>query len=33
LAKNQEGFIYASEVDILKKAFFGLIAKEWREQN
>ncbi len=33
LAKNQEGFIYANEADMLNKALFGLTAKEWREQN
>ena len=33
LAKNQEGYIYANEADILNKALFGLTAKEWRNQN
>jgi hypothetical protein len=33
LAKNQEGFIYANEADVLNKALFGFTAKEWRLQN
>jgi KilA-N domain len=33
VAKNQEGFIYANEADLLNKALFGSTAKEWRERN
>ena len=33
VAKNQEGFVYANEADVLNKALFGITAKEWREQN
>jgi hypothetical protein len=33
VSKKQQGFIYASEADILNVALFGLTAKEWREQN
>jgi KilA-N domain len=33
IAKNQEGFIYANEADLLNKALFGSTAKEWRERN
>jgi hypothetical protein len=33
LTKFQAGFVYASEADVLNMAFFGMTAKEWREQN
>jgi hypothetical protein len=33
LSKQQQGYIYASEADVLNKAVFGLTAKEWRQQN
>jgi hypothetical protein len=29
----QTGLIYASEADLLNVALFGMVAKEWREQN
>lgn len=33
ISKQEEGFIYASEADVLNKALFGMTAKEWRSQN
>lgn len=33
ISKRQEGFVYASEADLLNKALFGMAAKEWRSQN
>lgn len=33
LSKMQEGFVYASEADVLNKALFGMTAKEWRVGN
>lgn len=33
LSKNDINFVYADEADILNKALFGMIAREWREQN
>jgi hypothetical protein len=33
LTKEQINFIYASEVDLLNVALFGMTAKEWREAN
>lgn len=33
LNSSQINFVYASEVDILNVALFGMTAKEWREQN
>lgn len=33
ITKTQEGFVYASEADLLNKALFGLTAREWRLQN
>lgn len=32
-AKNKDGFIYASEADLLNVSLFGMTAKEWRLQN
>jgi hypothetical protein len=29
----QQGFVYASEADILNVALFGKTAKEWKEKN
>lgn len=31
--KQQAGFVYASEADLLNVALFGITAKEWRERN
>lgn len=31
LTKQEIGFVYASEVDLLNKALFGMTAKEWKE--
>lgn len=31
--KSKQGFVYASEADILNIALFGMTAKEWRLQN
>lgn len=33
LPQNQQGFIYASEADVLNKALFGFTAAEWRTKN
>lgn len=33
ISKQQEGFIYASEADLLNVAVFGLTAKEWKVAN
>jgi len=33
ISKLQEGFVYASEADLLNKALFGQTAKEWRSLN
>lgn len=33
LPQNQQGFIYASEADVLNKALFGFTAAEWRAKN
>ncbi|MFT4152476.1 KilA-N domain-containing protein [Parafilimonas sp.] len=33
ITKQQAGFVYASEADLLNVALFGMTAKEWREQN
>ena len=33
LSQNQQGFIYASEADVLNKALFGFTAAEWRAKN
>ena len=33
ISKQQAGFVYASEADILNVALFGITAKEWREVN
>ena len=33
LSKEQSGYIYASEADLLKMALFGKTAKEWRAEN
>ncbi len=33
ISKMQEGFVYASEADLLNKALFGQTAKEWRNTN
>jgi hypothetical protein len=33
ISKAQEGFVYASEADLLNKALFGQTAKEWRNAN
>jgi len=33
ITKAQEGFIYASEADILNQALFGCTAKQWRIEN
>ena len=33
ITKQQEGFIYASEADLLNTALFGMTAKEWRAAN
>ena len=31
--KNSEGFIYATEADVLNVALFGKTAKQWRDEN
>ena len=31
ITKQQEGFVYANEADLLNVALFGVTAKEWRE--
>ena len=33
LNKMQSGFIYANEADVLNMALYGIIAKEWKENN
>jgi len=33
ISKAQEGYIYASEADVLNVALFGKTAKEWKESN
>jgi hypothetical protein len=33
IAKGLEGYIYASEADVLNMALFGISARQWREQN
>ena len=33
VTKQQEGYIYASEADLLNTALFGMTAKEWRTAN
>lgn len=33
ISKAQEGFIYASEADLLNTALFGMTAKEWKSAN
>ncbi len=33
ISKQQEGFIYATEADILNVALFGMTAKEWKDKN
>ena len=33
ISKEQANIIFASEADLLNTALFGMIAKEWREQN
>jgi len=33
ITKQQVSFIYANEADLLNVALFGVIAKEWREEN
>ena len=33
ITKQQAGFVYATEADILNVALFGITAKEWRERN
>jgi KilA-N domain len=33
ITKSQQGFIYASEADILNMALFGKTAKQWKEKN
>ena len=33
ITKAEEGFVYASEADLLNQALFGMTAKEWRTQN
>lgn len=33
ISRMQEGFVYASEADLLNKALFGQTAKEWRSAN
>ncbi len=33
LPKGQEGYVYASEADLLNRALFGVTAKEWRAAN
>ena len=33
ITKQQARFVYASEADVLNKALFGMVAKEWRDSN
>ena len=33
LSKPKDGFVYATEADVLNMALFGLTAKQWRENN
>ena len=33
LTKQQQGYVYANEADVLNVALFGMTAKEWRELN
>lgn len=33
LTKQQEGFVYANEADLLNVALFGMTAREWRDKN
>lgn len=33
VTKAQAGLIYATEADVLNVALFGMVAKQWREQN
>lgn len=33
ISKDKEGFLYASEADLLNKALFGMTAKEWRSKH
>lgn len=33
ISKSQEGFIYASEADVLNVALFGKTAKQWKQEN
>lgn len=33
LSKQQQGFVYAEEADVLNVALFGKTAKQWREEN
>lgn len=33
ITRQQAGFVYASEADLLNVALFGFTAKEWREKN
>lgn len=33
ITKQQTGFVYANEADLLNVALFGITAKEWRENN
>lgn len=33
LPKNQQGFVYADEADVLNVALFGKTAKQWRTEN
>jgi len=33
ITKQQAGFVYANEADLLNVALFGMTAKEWREQH
>ena len=33
LPKNQQGFVYADEADVLNVALFGITAKQWRDDN
>lgn len=33
VSKAQQGYVYASEADLLNQALFGLTAREWKQQN
>ena len=33
ITKQQSGFVYATEADLLNVALFGITAKEWRDKN